>query len=763
MLRTIAPVFLALTLPLQAAQAGDPPLEAPVLSAASDVHARLHHDWTDSGLWVRGRSYKANAAPTGFTYIPFLGSRAAATYPIELALERATVGGAELPLEGAAEVTLDGDVVTLDRGAVRVRYELALDSVEQVFVVDTGGLEGDLQLVLDVDTDLAVGPDGAGFRFDGPEGGARYGAAFALDARGGRTPVPAAFDGGQLALTVPAWIVERSGGQVVVDPVLSTYAVRIRSANQRDADVAYDRTTDAFIFVYEDDFAIGDSDVYVRVLDAQTGALLVQTFLDISAQSWVDPSVANLNGDNVSLIAARVDGATGDAIRGRIFDHDAGAMQSGSFEIAGTGGLGFSINNSSPDVAGNNAPNAGTEFCVVWTRQVLGVGGIVQYRTVGASGQRGPLENVSQPSGVIASQVCISESTGDLSTAYVWNVAYVAESSSSGEKDIRGVQLDPGGGIRVGDRVLDSLYSSAEPVSLDVSDAIDVGGQDPTYVVTWGDANQAANDVLVVACRNNQRVGSINLTFSEHAQFGLEQGAASVGTTSEDFVVCYQEKDGADTRVWTTILNLSAPNQLAVAERRVELLPAVGATGTFERAGVASRFSGGSPSSRWVGIGWAADNGGDLDVFGATFAVSAANAVADQYCYGNPNSTGDRGFLTLTGNRSTTSMKVARASALPRAQFALLLVADGNGSVPAVGGGQGLLCLGGTIGRYVGQIQLTDVNGRAEFDVDPAALPLGATSVAAVPGDVLRFQVWHRDFVGGATSNLTNAVRLVFE
>ena len=763
MLRTIAPVFLALTLPLQAAQVGDPPLEAPVLSAASEVHARLHHDWTDSGLWIRGRAYKANAAPTGFTYIPFLGSRAAATYPIELALERATVGGAELPLEGAAEVTLDGDVVTLDRGAVRVRYELALESVEQVFVVDTGELEGDLQLVLDVDTDLAVGLDGAGYRFDGPEGGARYGAAFALDARGGRTPVPAAFDGGRLALTVPAWIVERSGGQVVVDPVLSTYAVRIRSANQRDADVAYDRTTDAFIFVYEDDFAIGDSDVYVRVLDAQTGALLVQTFLDISAQSWVDPSVANLNGDNVSLIAARVDGATQDAIRGRIFDHDAGAMQSGSFEIAGTGGLGFSFNNSSPDVAGNNAPNAGTEFCVVWARQVLGVGGIVQYRTVGASGQLGPLENVSQPSGVIASQVRISESTGDLSTAYAWNVAYVAESSSSGEKDIRGVQLDPGGGIRVGDRVLDSLSSSAEPVSLDVSDAIDVGGQDPTYVVTWGDASQAANDVLVAVCRNNQRVGSINLTFSEHAQFGLEQGAASVGTTFEDFVVCYQEKDGADTRVWTTILNLSAPNQLAVAERRVELLPAVGATGTFERAGVASRFSGGRLSSRWVGIGWAADNGGDLDVFGATFAVSAANAVADQYCYGNANSTGDRGFLTLTGDRSTTSMKVARASALPRAQFALLLVADGNGSVPMVGGGQGLLCLGGTIGRYVGQIRLTDVNGRAEFDVDPGALPRGAASVAAASGDVLRFQVWHRDFVGGATSNLTNAVRLVFE
>ncbi|MEL6311857.1 MAG: hypothetical protein AAFQ17_05740, partial [Pseudomonadota bacterium] len=134
-------------------------------------------------------------------------------------------------------------------------------------------------------------------------------------------------------------------------------------------------------------------------------------------------------------------------------------------------------------------------------------------------------------------------------------------------------------------------------------------------------------------------------------------------------------------------------------------------------------------------------------------------------CDGTFNSTSDRGFLTLYGDQATTTAKVLAASALPAGTFALLLVGTDPAVVPSPGGSEGVLCLGGTIGRYNSSIASPDAAGTVDFSVDPAALPIGIGSVAATAGSTFQWQVWHRDVTssGAVTSNFTNSVALRFE
>jgi hypothetical protein len=82
------------------------------------------------------------------------------------------------------------------------------------------------------------------------------------------------------------------------------------------------------------------------------------------------------------------------------------------------------------------------------------------------------------------------------------------------------------------------------------------------------------------------------------------------------------------------------------------------------------------------------------------------------------------------------------------------------------GGSQGVLSLGGSIGRYVGpgQIRNTGATGSFSLVLDLAATPTPTGLVQVVAGETWNFQSWHRDAVGGtATSNFTDALELLFQ
>lgn len=150
-------------------------------------------------------------------------------------------------------------------------------------------------------------------------------------------------------------------------------------------------------------------------------------------------------------------------------------------------------------------------------------------------------------------------------------------------------------------------------------------------------------------------------------------------------------------------------------------------------------------------------------MYGLVHFASNAFAQAFQYCDGNPNSTGDRGFITLYGDRSTTSAKTLTASALPLNSVGFFINGQGFANIANPGGSLGVLCVGGSIGRYSASAASSGSTGTITMPIDPTMLQTPTGPVPALVGQFWQFQLWHRDSVGGvAVSNFTNACTLLF-
>jgi hypothetical protein len=132
-----------------------------------------------------------------------------------------------------------------------------------------------------------------------------------------------------------------------------------------------------------------------------------------------------------------------------------------------------------------------------------------------------------------------------------------------------------------------------------------------------------------------------------------------------------------------------------------------------------------------------------------------------------PNSTGSSGGISATGSQAVAANNVTlEASSLPLNSFGFFLTSRTQGMVNQPGGSQGVLCLGGSIGRYVGpgQIQNSGASGSFSLVIDLAATPTPTGFVQVVAGETWNFQSWHRDAVGGtATSNFTDGLAIPFQ
>jgi hypothetical protein len=127
------------------------------------------------------------------------------------------------------------------------------------------------------------------------------------------------------------------------------------------------------------------------------------------------------------------------------------------------------------------------------------------------------------------------------------------------------------------------------------------------------------------------------------------------------------------------------------------------------------------------------------------------------------NSTGMPGLLAAVGSALLAANDVTlRAIALPPLTSVLFLASRAPGFVPGAGGGQGTLCLGGAIGRYVGpgQVRRCDSSGAATLRIQLDRLPQPTGLVTAVVGETWRFQAWYRDANPASTSNMTAALAI---
>ncbi|MEZ6015005.1 MAG: hypothetical protein R3F49_07830 [Planctomycetota bacterium] len=145
------------------------------------------------------------------------------------------------------------------------------------------------------------------------------------------------------------------------------------------------------------------------------------------------------------------------------------------------------------------------------------------------------------------------------------------------------------------------------------------------------------------------------------------------------------------------------------------------------------------------------------------------SVLGETYCRPTiANSSGCGGVVLATGDpRLATGRLELTAALLPRDCFGFFLTSRTQDFVAAAGGSQGNLCLGGSIGRFVGSGQIMDsgVNGTFSLTVDLNAVPAPTLTgtVAVQPGDTWNFQAWHRDTNPGPTSNFTDAVSVTFQ
>ena len=145
-------------------------------------------------------------------------------------------------------------------------------------------------------------------------------------------------------------------------------------------------------------------------------------------------------------------------------------------------------------------------------------------------------------------------------------------------------------------------------------------------------------------------------------------------------------------------------------------------------------------------------------------ALETDGELGTPYCTANPNSTGAAGATGATGSSVAANDDVTlTVRDLPPGQFGIFAVSRIAGSLPV---GDGILCLGGSIGRFnaPGQIFQADASGTAAVPIDLGAIPLVRGTVTVLPGETWNFQAWHRDVVGGgATSNLALPTRVTFQ
>ncbi|MEM6674092.1 MAG: zinc-dependent metalloprotease [Planctomycetota bacterium] len=130
-----------------------------------------------------------------------------------------------------------------------------------------------------------------------------------------------------------------------------------------------------------------------------------------------------------------------------------------------------------------------------------------------------------------------------------------------------------------------------------------------------------------------------------------------------------------------------------------------------------------------------------------------------------PNSTGSPAILAATGSpEAATNDFVLRASSVPPAAFGFFLNSASQASVPGAFGSSGTLCLGGTLGQHVDDVQRADPTGALTAVVDLSALPRPGGPVQVLAGETWNFQAWFRDTASGAaTSNFSDGLEVTIQ
>ncbi len=718
------------------------------------------------GHWVRGRSFKARAARGGFTYVPFLGSSASRNYPVRFRLESVAIANEHVPLTRGAEVTREGDRFVLDRGFVLATYDIALEQVEQSFIIDrpaaSVGKPGDLVLTLGVETDLEARPLGTGFTFDGPEGSVRYGAAIAFDEAGETVHVTSRLSPGGLQLTVPASFVQGATGKITIDPPITTFTVDSPPQDQTAPEVTHVSEHFRWVFTHEDKFSTVDTDIYLKQTDI-SGQPGPATYVELGLEEWKAPRNATMAGTKkVLIVATRDTGSAYTSIVGRVYDTPNRTLGP-VLEIGTTGSGTFRYTNARPDVGGGVASNDGDRpFIVVWERTFASGDVAPRMRPVYGDSTMDPVVSLDSWSGFLNQEVVINKGG---TTPEVWNIAYRRTDRATGAISLRTLQLGRAGNVIAGPNTVTHLPQGSNPTSLDVTNAVAIDDLPETYIITYDDFAPGNSDVDAIVCVDAISWRRVDINAAEHALLGRNQNHPRVIAEWRSFAIVYYEPVATGWQAYYSTLGMTDDFQLGVYERRkrvgqpttfVGSPPAISSTVPYTAIGNTIQIA-------IMALAQWNDAGSNFDIVAGYWSTWGYQTRGHQFCDGAVHSRGDRSFITMGHGNDPTTDKIIVGWGLPPLKFSMVLVGTEIAHVPMVGGGPGTLCLGGNLGRFTSDLQGSNGDGYVLLHVDPTALPFASGVQSALSGQTYHWQLWHRDTAAAGGSNFSNGFSITFD
>ena len=237
--------------------------------------------------------------------------------------------------------------------------------------------------------------------------------------------------------------------------------------------------------------------------------------------------------------------------------------------------------------------------------------------------------------------------------------------------------------------------------------------------------------------------------------------------------IYWQETQGRLVIQWDDAGFFNAPGEIATYQIQVFSTGSIYAQFLYQDIGGTRADNGGSATIGYQAgnaiddVQWSFNSPGAV-MDGSVLSIVPAGpvGVGTNYCTANVNSTGVIGVISGSGSASVAANNLTlNATSLPLNAFGYFITSATQAVTPNPGGSQGILCIGGQIGRYTGpgQIQNTGSTGSFSLLINLTQIPTPTGFVAAAAGQVRNFQAWHRDSVGGvATSNFTNGLEVTF-
>lgn len=731
----------------------------------------------EGAVWARGRDYKASFDAAGVTYIPFFGSRADTNHPVRFALSGARVGEHELSVDVHAAPRRDADGMVYARGALVERWRWSVGSVEQSFVLAAVPGAGDLVLNVAVATDLAAVPGHGAIRFENALGSVEYGAAIAIDADGRRFPMSSTWNEGSIELRLDHALLASARFPLVVDPVVSTFAVDASFTDDFGPDTAYEAGTDSYIVVEEEAYSATDHDIWAVQLDA-SGSPIYATFLDSTTTDWRRPRVAsNAIAQNFLCVAAVTPVGGGlRSIRGVTFAATTQAVGA-QFTISST----ESGDKLNPDVGGDPALVGPTYYFVIWQRTFSSSDQDIHGRRVGADGTLSALIPVDNSSNTIDTFPAISKSDGRPPFAtqnwtIVWQRFYFGT-----QEQVWAAQYLWDGTVTHATYAIDTGDTCLRPT---VSSILDGDGVTRPYMVSFQVMGQQQTywHVLATIFEGTQfQTGTSPTQQFTPPNYGNDQRTPCVDSDGEHFTMTWSQFYAGSNGDW----DIFVADLVYAAGYPYVCVGDTFAYSTLQELSprLTSTYSGGGARRRYL----AAWDVLDQYTTGATHDVYAAlwdgceGGFATPYCYGDgTGSACPCGNSGATGNGCASSVSPGGANLSstgnPRiANDSFVLVGTGmpnsaalyfQGTAPVsmLAGtvfGDGLRCVVGFVTRLGTKI---NVGGASQYPEtgDPT---ISSFTILPSTGTVLYYQVWYRNaaaFCSPSTFNLTNGLRAIW-